>query len=178
MGWFNKEEKVPEIPAAPRLPDLPSVAKTESLPTLPAKLGEGLNRDLVKSAVHDDDSYGEVEVSMDELPRDFHFKESIASEHGIPPVPVQNEMKDLRKVAGIKKVEMKNEPVFVRIDKFQAAKADLAIVQKDVKDIELLMGKFKDTKDKEDKEISELEKEMDEIKSRLGHVESEVFGKI
>ncbi len=94
MGWFNKEEKVPEIPPAPQLPSIPEppisqtpekkeMPELPELPTFPVgKKNESLNNEIVKSAVSDAPEDNEVVVDM---PSEDGVHNN--TELPIPPVP-------------------------------------------------------------------------------------------
>tara|TARA_Y100000310_G_C20615250_1_gene780284 strand:+ start:397 stop:1035 length:639 start_codon:yes stop_codon:yes gene_type:complete len=92
MGWFSKEEKVPEIPPAPQLPSIPVPPISEKkespelpeLPSFPAgKKNEALNNEIVKSAVSDAPEDNEVVVDMPS--EDGVHNDN--QESAIPPVP-------------------------------------------------------------------------------------------
>ena len=92
MGWFSKEEKVPEIPPAPQLPSIPVPPISEKkespelpeLPSFPAgKKNEALNNEIVKSAVSDAPEDNEVVVDM---PSEDGVHNN-NQESAIPPVP-------------------------------------------------------------------------------------------
>ena len=97
MGWFNKEEKVPEIPPAPQLPSIPEppISQTSEkkemldlpeLPSFPAnKRNETLNNEIVKSAVSDAPEDNEVVVDMPSEDG-FHNEES-DHESNLPALP-------------------------------------------------------------------------------------------
>lgn len=72
MGLFKRKEKVPDIPLAPSLPDVPtgenlSNAEEYAVPELPSipnsSKNEGLNQEIVKSAIIDNFSPKEDEVN-------------------------------------------------------------------------------------------------------------------
>ncbi|MFA5061315.1 MAG: hypothetical protein WC494_03300 [Candidatus Pacearchaeota archaeon] len=74
MGLFKKKEKVPEIPLAPSLPDVSVESNLSSageyevpeLPSIPSNSkNEGLNQEIVKSAISDNFSPKEEEVIKD-----------------------------------------------------------------------------------------------------------------
>lgn len=71
-----------------------------------------------------------------------------------------------------------NEPVFVRIDKFQKAQKHFEEIQKKVKEAESALSKIKDLKEKEEKEITEWSADLEKIKSRLSDIDTEIFTKL
>ena len=89
MGWFNKNEEVPQIAPAPILPNLPEKNESEKkdLPGLPSfpnnSNSENLNQEMVKSAVGDLLPSGENEVNED-ISKDLHVIERPQRESMIP----------------------------------------------------------------------------------------------
>ncbi|MCK4996841.1 hypothetical protein KAS08_00930 [Candidatus Pacearchaeota archaeon] len=90
MGLFNKKESVPEIPTAPSLPELPTMGKAsekKDLPELPSfpssPKNESFNQAVVKSAVSDST-----------IPNTEETKESL-----IPQIPKVNETPEPTPVA-------------------------------------------------------------------------------
>jgi hypothetical protein len=71
-----------------------------------------------------------------------------------------------------------NETIFVRIDKFNSAKKDVDEIERDLRQIQEVVEKIMDVKTKEDEEISELNKNIEEIKLRLGRIDNEIFNRI
>lgn len=180
MGWFNKKEKVPEIPPASRIPDAPFSSESierQDLPELPSfnnvNAGEQFNNAVIKSAVQD--SSGEDEVSVEELPQDFNF-----------PVPVQEDSSPVKKTLELapkqeifeKPMVKQNEPIFVRIDKFHDAKKDFEEIKKKMKDIDMILRKVKEVKTKEDAEISGWTDELEKVKARLSEIDENFFNKM
>ncbi len=90
MGWFNKNEEVPQIAPAPILPELSKKeeSKKKDLPELPTfpsnSKSENFNQEMVKSAVGDISSPGEKEMSV-ELHDDVSATEKPQEESLIPP---------------------------------------------------------------------------------------------
>lgn len=71
-----------------------------------------------------------------------------------------------------------SESIFVRIDKFRSAKKDIEEIDRELKQISQVMNKISDIKMKEDGEIAEVTKIMDEIKNKIQKVDSEIFNRI
>jgi len=71
-----------------------------------------------------------------------------------------------------------NETIFVRIDKFNSAKRDVDEIERDLRQIENVLEKIGEVKMKEDEEIAELNKNLEEIKIRLGQIDNEIFNRI
>ena len=71
-----------------------------------------------------------------------------------------------------------NETIFVRIDKFNSARKDVEEIGRDLKQIENVLEKITSIKIKEDEEIEELNKNIDEVKVRLQRIDSEIFNRL
>lgn len=174
MGWFTKKEKIPELPPYAKLSET-QVSKS-NLPELPsfnnAPVNEQLNNEVIKSAVQD--SSGENEANVEELPQDFHF-----------PVPEpESKPEEARKTFEMAPEIPKNpsvkstEPIFVRIDKFHDAKKDFEEIKRKLKEIDSVLKKVKDIKVKEDEELSGWSGEVEKIKSRISEIDESFFNKM
>lgn len=71
-----------------------------------------------------------------------------------------------------------SESIFVRIDKFNSAKRDVEEIGRDLKQITNVIEKITDIKLKEDEEITEINKTLEEIKNRINRIELDVFNRI
>jgi len=190
MELFSKKEKVPEIPSAPVLPELPRKEEPEKkslseLPSFPyTSKSENFNQEMVKSAVSDMPSPGENEVSVD-IPTDLHITEEPREEFLIPPRPSKtiHELPKKRTLELNSSMENKSiikqmEPIFVRIDKFQSAQKNFEQIKEKIKEIESIVGKIKDVRSKEEVELKGWTEDIEQIKSKLSEVNSEVFNQI
>ncbi|MCR4284620.1 MAG: hypothetical protein NUV97_01085 [archaeon] len=177
MGLFSKKESVPELPPAPVLPDLPSIShENRDLPALPVlpftKETGSVNK---RSAISDDLSLEENEVKVD-IPEDFDVHEM-----GIPKlpsrVPEMNRRRTLELNASVdnKPVTKSMEPIFVRIDKFQASQKNFKEIREKVTDIENVLEKIKGVRAKEEEEINNWSTEVEKLKSRLTDIDSDIF---
>lgn len=168
MGLFHKKNKVPELPPANLPPSIQEPPKKENseLPSVPKNLGAGLNREIVKSAVNDknEEMHESIIVSK---------SESLPSEDKLIPSVPKEPVKEI-KVAPVKN----DNPLFVRIDKFQNAKTDLKEIDKKIKTIESSLKKFNEIKMREDTEISELNRELGFVKEKISQVDMNIFEKI
>lgn len=75
------------------------------------------------------------------------------------------------------KMEMKND-VFVRIDKFNHARRALDKAQESLEQIDELVKKIRETKLKEDQELSSWENDILHVKARIKEVTETVFEKL
>lgn len=193
MGFFSKNDDIPEIPTAPTLPELPKSQTDEKkglpeLPSFPANSqNENLNQEMVKSAVADNNSPEEKNGDVD-IQNDIHVTEEPEGGPIIPPMPseklpTQLSIADLpRRTLEInpreEKFSKEIEPIFVRIDKFQSAQKHFEQIKSKVKEIESVIGKIKDVKSKEEIELKGWTEDIERIKSRLSEIDSDIFNQI
>ena len=93
----------------------------------------------------------------------------------LPPSPIK---KRIEMKMPEKPIEKSNEPVFVRLDKFQTAVKNLKEVKKQISDIEAYLSEIRQIKAKEEVELSAWEKEILEIKARLDSLDKGIFSKV
>jgi len=94
----------------------------------------------------------------------------------IPPMPKRT--LELNANTPDKPITKQIEPIFVRIDKFQAAQKNFEQVKSKVKDIESVLKKIKDVRVREEEELAGWATEIEKIKTRLSEVDSNVFSQI
>lgn len=75
-------------------------------------------------------------------------------------------------------VAKKTEPFFVRIDKFQDARKNLTEIGKKLKEMETILVKISETKQKEDEELDSWKEEMKNIRSFLTTIDQNLFEKV
>ncbi len=72
----------------------------------------------------------------------------------------------------------KADPFFVRIDKFNEAKKNLVEIEKKMRDMENVLARLGETKQKEDDEIDSWKQDMKEIKAHLEDINDSVFSRL
>lgn len=75
-------------------------------------------------------------------------------------------------------IKSRAEEVFVKIDKFVAARKALQTAEEKVNDIESLLKKIRETKLREEQELSNWEKEVSLVKAKIEEVNSTIFDKL
>lgn len=75
-------------------------------------------------------------------------------------------------------VAKKTEPLFVRIDKFQEAKDNLANIEQKLSRMESILETLGEEKAKEDDEIANWREELREIRSNLSGIDQNLFNKV
>lgn len=175
MGLFGKNQK--EMPSLPELPELKEVKKEKrefSLPQLPSlpstSLGEKFSRNMIKEAV----TGGKEEIGganefergrmmhSPEIPRTREIEESYVPEQFMP---------------AMKRVKDK-EPIFIRIDKFEESLKVLENTKNKIYEIERVLKEIRETKEKEERELTAWEEEIQKIKQQIERVDSEIFSKV
>ena len=68
-----------------------------------------------------------------------------------------------------------NEPIYIRLDKFQTTHESLLDIKMKMEEIEKTIIKIKEVKEREDKEIEEWEQELQLVKARLESIDTNLF---
>lgn len=74
--------------------------------------------------------------------------------------------------------ESPSAPIFIRIDKFEKAQDNFKAIKSEVHQISQLLAEIKEKRTKEEAELSEWERQVEEIKSKISIIDSELFGKL
>ncbi|HLA22944.1 MAG TPA: TM1812 family CRISPR-associated protein [Candidatus Nanoarchaeia archaeon] len=199
MSWFGKKEvgnkkenatslKLPELP---KLPDLPRMSddflmdrnNLSRLPTYPKNdLGNDFSKNAIKDAVSgrkesdgefaDDFSYNEkmmrspqkklaVEMPLQRMEKNFNNQKF-------------REQKNFRREGFVKEAE----PIFVRLDKFEESLEIFEDAKKRISEIERTLSEIKKIKDRQEEELSDWEKEINDIKHKFEKIDREIFSRI
>ncbi len=164
MGWFGKKEEkeiLPELPEPefPSLPDLPELPRSSTSPTV---------------------AYTEKPSEQDS-DADFYSSGAEVSFQRLQEPPKKFDMGDFKKSDEVLKEPVKlnykkqKDDIYIKLDKFQTTQQMFHDIKHTITDIEKLLGKIKEIKEKEDKELEQWEKETQMIKSRLEVIDSHLF---
>lgn len=189
MGWFKKKEvkagavgsnltelpELPELPTLQRFSELSKLPETEkpmfeprSLPSFPGKLDSGFSQEAIKSAVSPILPINSKQVKN----RERRTLE-------IPEDTPKTKFSSLLPSSVIEsRLSKKIEPVYIRIDKFKAAIQSFNEIQKKVAEVEDLLQKIKEMKQKEDEELRVWERDLETIKARIDAIDKGVFSKL
>ena len=69
----------------------------------------------------------------------------------------------------------KNQPIYIRLDKFKAGLQGFEDIKVKLTEIEDLLVKIREMKDKEERELEEWEREIQVVKARIEQIDSDVF---
>lgn len=179
MGWFEKKEKKKEgisLPELPKLPELPSMGgrlnleNQHALPQLPSyptsSFGEKFSQNAIKDAVS-----GE-EVDDEE---DFDADESMHNEILKMPKPLTREEPIVHKTM---MGSPRNEPVFIRLDKFEEGLRIFEEAKHKIMELEKMLKNVKKVKEEEEKELQGWETEIQKLKSQFEKIDRDIFSKI
>lgn len=149
-----------------------------SLPELPEKpsmMHEPLKPVVMKSS---DEIIGERK----QKPKEFHREVASIMAREEEPEP-EYEQKPFRSSPSPKSrvypgASVRNEPVFIRIDKFEESLKVFEKTREQIKEIEDLVKHAKDLKNKEEEELSKWEEEIRIVKDQIGKVDRDIFSKL
>lgn len=199
MFWKkNKKKGLPDLP-------IPKVTtsktkeneETSSLPSFPdTPLKRGFSQSIIKDAV-------EPEEIPNFPPKNIGGKgkliKEITREGTLPEIPERNEKEKLpfsqnneelkeksreinewtpREFKTSSKKIIEKRPIFIKLDKFNEAKESLEEIKGKLEEITEMLKTLKEVKVKEETELSDWEKEMEELKARLGSLTADVFENI
>jgi hypothetical protein len=71
-----------------------------------------------------------------------------------------------------------DEPIFIRIDKFQASQKNFETIKSKVEEIESVLRKIDDVKSQEEEELKGWTEDIEKIKSRLAEIDDDIFNQI
>lgn len=189
MSLFKKREEIPTIPPAPSLPRMDSgFSRKESsgLPNLPESTSDIVNRADIKSAVEDSsERKGGLDVgTIRSPPSNFQESNSLPTIEPVRQEPVALKIEEPPRIVEssreniIKPIQLNEDSIFVKFDKYHSAKEDMTEIKSYLKSIEILVGELNNSKKEENDELEELEEEINKIKEKFNEVDSKVFNKL
>lgn len=182
MGWFDKENsRIPELPELPRLPEAkiepPKKSEREKLPQLPtipsSELGEKFSQNMIKEAVsgkEEDDEEGITQINPPHLKK--MMLEEITPERNLLKIKkeIPENFREVRRV--------KEEPIFIRIDKFEESLKLFEKTRERISQVEKFLRDIKKIKAEEEKELSIWEEELQNLKNQIEKINEDIFSKI
>ncbi len=182
MGLFSRkksEEDFEKLPELPQLPEsihsaalsrqAPSQIEASSLPSLPqTESAKRWSMQAVKDAVRS--------PGLDSGNNNFDASSGEEGVMGTPRVPLY--MSQSAQVSSASAAPVRREPLFVRIDKFEAALRDFEDISIKIKRIEELITEIRELREKEDREFGEWEKDLQVMKSRMDNIDRTLFSQL
>jgi len=168
MIFFGKKEvKKPMLPALPgseslpELPQLPTEKQDSEFPTLPQmnQSKEDLDLGIIKSTI-----FPQVRKIGSASEYQPSFKPGEVSEQNFEANSSNNQTRD--------------EPVFIRIDKFHDALDNFNKIKEKVSEIENELKNINEIKVKEEEELKEWESEIQSIKTKMNAIDNSLFSRI
>ncbi len=74
--------------------------------------------------------------------------------------------------------ELKEEPVFIRIDKFEESLGLLEKTKKQISDIQEMLTDIKKIREDEDTELRHWEKEIQTVKEQIERIDKDIFSRV
>lgn len=188
--WFNKKKeekkdfsKLPDLPNLPDLPELqmqPTIISPpqESLPSLPSfpnsDTANRMSREAIKSALTTEPVKKPYTKEIDSPGQERWIEERNE--------PIQREEFDISAISQTSRLPvsrtMEKSPIFIRIDKFQAAAKTVNEIRRQIADIESALADIRKLKAKEEQELTEWDHEILEIKTKIDNVDKVLFSKL
>lgn len=203
MGLFGKKKSAEENVQA-SLPDLPEFDDSFGLPSIndlePVQNIPELETNALPQLPQNNFNNGQDEIKsvinrpvikqmprLPEIPRYGSNFQVVETSH--PDVPVKVGYGAIETIPPSKRIQVKNrgfvkspikeaEPIYVRLDKFQITVNVFEEIKNKVGEIDKLLSKIKEIREKEDRELDEWENEIQAIKSRIESVDRNIFDKL
>ena len=195
MFWNKKKKSgLPDLPI-PKVENS-EINKKEEISTLPSfpdtPSKKGFSQSVIKDAVEpEENSHFPIPENKKSLTKEISGHGELPEIPGIPedkkvnlsPNKPDKKSKEIdewkpSKINDSEKKIIEKGQVFVKLDKFNEAKDSLDEMKFKLDEIDELLKTLKDVKSKEEKELTDWEKEMDELKARLGSLTKDVFENI
>jgi hypothetical protein len=200
MGIFKKkggksvevQERVARIPELPRLPEFPEMEGEDfddsihKLPRFPnGSLGEKFSQDTIKDAitgkkegeVFADDFMTEDEIRMTQPPLRKPLTREVHNYPSYETNITNIETDKLKRALNSSAIE-REEPIFVRMDRFEEGLKALDKTKKQILEIERLIQDNREIKLAEEKELESWEKQIQSAKEQLEKVDKSIFSKV
>jgi len=182
----QKENQLPPLPNTNQLPPLPNTVPN----TLPnTNVNNEFNQQAIKQAVTSNEMQKsnfapmihEEPLPPPNLPQPKLKSKPITAE----PVKMIEEndfpktIELTHKTQGFTRPSTKKiEPIYIRLDKFETTVQTFEEIKSKITEIEKLLAKTKEIKEREEKELEEWEREMEIIKSRINSIDKNIFNRL
>lgn len=153
----NEEDGLPDLPDLPELPELPGEEdKTSEIPELEEIPGIGESTKIVE---------------MEEWKPENSIGASKQNYPNTADIPRQENFMPSRNESGA-------PDVFVKIEKFRTARRTFNEVKSKLNEIDDLINRIRETKMREDQELSSWERDVTQIKLKVRDVSENIFEKV
>lgn len=206
LSSISGEEHVEQLPGAESHGSPETHEEDHSLPAFPdSPIQQGFSQSAIKDAVtHDeifDDSFLPSSSVQEPMNKSASFPNapstpfesakyktlemdngpSWASSFSAPPVapPPASPMPQFERVSRYQRdEESQAQDIFVRLDRFYAARKALETTKEKLAEIDEMLRKIRETKMREEQELSAWEKQLADVKIRVQDVVQNIFEKI
>jgi len=173
----KKEEEIPELPELPPLPSLNSQMPRkfkEGLPQLPTfpstKTGDDVSRQAVRRAIKEPEEPEGYEESLPTYPMTREIEPSMTQEMPVKMKPMQITKEIIPSI--------RMEPVYIRIDRYQDSLSKFQEIKRKIMEMENLLKETRELKAKEETQLVEWEREIQEAKNKLDNIDKTIFKKL
>ena len=177
-----------------------------TLPEIPkAQFGDDISQDAMKNAVSgemDDGDFEEFDNGSDfndmaeisSLPSITENKELTPSDYdsyesstdSVQPIQMAQNLQPklvqtqsaFDRTMPVQNVVSSNEPIFVRIDKFEESLDSFKAIKGEIAKIDKMLTNTKEIKKQEQKELEDWEEQLKSIKKRIEEIDRDIFSKI
>jgi hypothetical protein len=202
MGLFGKKSKeevpsLPELPSSGELvlpskddlldspPEVPEI-EVNDLPPLPKMGNSELPQEQIKNTISPPDlptnnlpvpdMPEKMQKSNFEIPKPSKKHLNAIGKEDLPrTIEIEKGMSNQTFERALVK---KAEPVYVRLDKFEETVEIFEEIKKKIKDMEEVLQKTREIKQKEEDELIEWEREIQIIKTRIDSIDKNIFNKL
>ncbi len=192
MFWKKKKEEMNGLPDIPLVPSSQQMqmdmypeqvedtaiyeenpGEIHSLPSFPdSPMKRGFSQSMIKNAIENE----EAEENLPALPS-FSQEQMPQLNQSQGKVVEMEEWTPSQRSPQInqRRFPTDKKPIFIRLDKFQAARESLETIKEKLTEMDELLKVIKEVKMKEDQEITNWEREIETIKARLNSITSDIF---
>jgi len=118
-------------------------------------------------------------IEMEEWKPEFTQSQPISQTQSFLPLPPKQPEFQIQESFPVRtRMPQRNSDIFVKIDKFNAAKKSLEAVKLSIEEIDEMLKKIRETKLREDQELTAWEKEINAVKARIQAVTENIFEKL
>lgn len=92
--------------------------------------------------------------------------------------PISAQQVNISRTEASARIPKSREPIFIKIDKFSEALSNFEVIKKRIDEIDDLLKKTREIRQKEQEEFDAWEKEIVEIREKVNNIDSKLFSKI